>query len=117
MTHATDQARDRLASSFGYQEVRPEDKSKLVGDVFARVARRYDLMNDLMSLGVHRLWKDALVDWLRPQPGLRLLDVAGGTGDIAFRVYDRLRRQRLRHGGPPPWITKFGTTRQSGWPS
>jgi demethylmenaquinone methyltransferase/2-methoxy-6-polyprenyl-1,4-benzoquinol methylase len=95
MTHPTDQARDRLASSFGYQEVRPEDKSALVGDVFARVAARYDLMNDLMSAGVHRLWKAAMIDWLAPRPGLRLLDVAGGTGDIAFRVLDRLARRQV----------------------
>jgi demethylmenaquinone methyltransferase/2-methoxy-6-polyprenyl-1,4-benzoquinol methylase len=95
MAHPTDQARDRLAASFGYQEVRPEDKSALVGDVFARVATRYDLMNDLMSAGVHRLWKAALIDWLAPRPGLRLLDVAGGTGDVAFRVLDRLVRRRL----------------------
>jgi demethylmenaquinone methyltransferase/2-methoxy-6-polyprenyl-1,4-benzoquinol methylase len=93
MTHPTEQARDRLASSFGYQEVRPEDKSALVGDVFARVAARYDLMNDLMSAGVHRLWKAAMIDLLAPRPGLRLLDMAGGTGDIAFRVLDRLVRQ------------------------
>ena len=95
MTDPTDQARDRLASSFGYQEVRPEDKSALVGDLFARVAARYDLMNDLMSAGVHRLWKAALIDWLAPRAGLRLLDVAGGTGDIAFRVLDRLLRRQV----------------------
>jgi demethylmenaquinone methyltransferase / 2-methoxy-6-polyprenyl-1,4-benzoquinol methylase len=93
MTDPTDRARARLATSFGYQEVRPEDKSRLVGDMFARVASRYDLMNDLMSAGVHRLWKAALIDWLAPRPGLRLLDVAGGTGDIAFRVLDRLARR------------------------
>jgi demethylmenaquinone methyltransferase / 2-methoxy-6-polyprenyl-1,4-benzoquinol methylase len=98
MTHPTKQARDRLAASFGYQEVRPEDKSALVGGVFARVASRYDLMNDLMSAGVHRLWKAAMIDWLAPRPGLRLLDVAGGTGDIAFRVLDRLVR---RQAAPP----------------
>jgi demethylmenaquinone methyltransferase / 2-methoxy-6-polyprenyl-1,4-benzoquinol methylase len=98
MTHPTKQARDRLAASFGYQEVRPEDKSALVGGVFARVASRYDLMNDLMSAGVHRLWKAAMIDWLAPGPGLRLLDVAGGTGDIAFRVLDRLVR---RQAAPP----------------
>jgi demethylmenaquinone methyltransferase / 2-methoxy-6-polyprenyl-1,4-benzoquinol methylase len=98
MTHPTDQARDRLASSFGYQEVRPEDKSALVGDVFARVAARYDLMNDLMSAGVHRLWKAAMIDWLAPRAGLRLLDVAGGTGDIPFRVIERLARRRAEPG-------------------
>jgi demethylmenaquinone methyltransferase/2-methoxy-6-polyprenyl-1,4-benzoquinol methylase len=93
MTDPTDQARERLATSFGYQEVRSQDKSKLVGAMFARVAGRYDLMNDLMSVGVHRLWKAAMIDWLAPQPGVRLLDVAGGTGDIAFRVLDRLARR------------------------
>jgi demethylmenaquinone methyltransferase / 2-methoxy-6-polyprenyl-1,4-benzoquinol methylase len=92
MIDSTDQARDRLAASFGYQEVRPEDKPALVRDLFARVARRYDLMNDLMSAGVHRLWKAALIDWLAPRPDLRLLDVAGGTGDIAFRVLHRVGR-------------------------
>jgi demethylmenaquinone methyltransferase / 2-methoxy-6-polyprenyl-1,4-benzoquinol methylase len=94
MTDPTDQARERLATSFGYQEVPPQDKSRLVGAMFARVAARYDLMNDLMSAGVHRLWKAAMVDWLAPQPAMRLLDVAGGTGDIAFRVLDRLARRR-----------------------
>ena len=92
MIDPTDQARDRLAASFGYQEVRPEDKPVLVRDLFARVAWRYDLMNDLMSAGVHRLWKAALIDWLAPRPDLRLLDVAGGTGDIAFRVLHRVER-------------------------
>ncbi len=62
----------------------------MVRDVFAKVAERYDLMNDLMSGGIHRLWKAALIDHLNPRPGLKLLDVAGGTGDIAFRVIDRL---------------------------
>jgi demethylmenaquinone methyltransferase/2-methoxy-6-polyprenyl-1,4-benzoquinol methylase len=90
MTDPTDQARERLATSFGYQQVAPEDKSRLVGAMFARVAGRYDLMNDLMSAGVHRLWKAAMIDWLAPRPGVRLLDVAGGTGDIAFRLLDRL---------------------------
>jgi demethylmenaquinone methyltransferase/2-methoxy-6-polyprenyl-1,4-benzoquinol methylase len=93
MTDPTDQARERLATSFGYQEVPAQDKSRLVGAMFARVAARYDLMNDLMSAGVHRLWKAAMIDWLAPQPGMRLLDVAGGTGDIAFRVLDRLARR------------------------
>jgi demethylmenaquinone methyltransferase/2-methoxy-6-polyprenyl-1,4-benzoquinol methylase len=55
------------------------------------VAARYDLMNDAMSLGIHRLWKDAAIDWLAPWPGMRLLDVAGGTGDIAFRFLRRLK--------------------------
>ena len=57
--------------------------------VFSSVADKYDVMNDAMSLGIHRLWKDAMMDWLAPRPGQRLLDVAGGTGDIAFRFLDR----------------------------
>jgi demethylmenaquinone methyltransferase / 2-methoxy-6-polyprenyl-1,4-benzoquinol methylase len=92
MNDPLDQAQRRLATSFGYQDVPAENKSKLVKEVFASVANRYDLMNDLMSAGVHRLWKAAMIDWLRPRLGLRFLDVAGGTGDIAFRILDRLGR-------------------------
>jgi demethylmenaquinone methyltransferase/2-methoxy-6-polyprenyl-1,4-benzoquinol methylase len=76
-------------ASFGYRDVAPEEKPALVREVFSSVASRYDLMNDLMSGGVHRLWKDAFVDWLNPQPGMAVLDVAGGTGDIAFRIAAR----------------------------
>jgi len=101
MTDRLQHARQQLATSFGYQKVRPEDKATLVHSVFERVAGRYDLMNDLMSGGIHRLWKAAMVDWLAPRPGLRLLDVAGGTGDIVFRVLDRLERRP----GPPAQIT------------
>ncbi|MYE00740.1 MAG: methyltransferase domain-containing protein, partial [Alphaproteobacteria bacterium] len=68
---------------FGFRDVPKGDKARLVRGVFDSVAPRYDLMNDLMSLGVHRLWKAALVRALRPRPGMALLDVAGGTGDIA----------------------------------
>src|SRR5712675_1907426 len=75
---------------FGYRDVAPEEKPALVREIFSSVARRYDLMNDLMSMGVHRLWKEAFVDWLNPQPGMAILDVAGGTGDIAFRIADRV---------------------------
>jgi demethylmenaquinone methyltransferase/2-methoxy-6-polyprenyl-1,4-benzoquinol methylase len=75
--------------AFGRREVDASEKPGLVRDVFRSVAGRYDLMNDLMSLGIHRLWKDALLDRLRPRPGEALLDVAGGTGDIAFRILDR----------------------------
>ncbi|MGZ5922579.1 MAG: class I SAM-dependent methyltransferase, partial [Rhizomicrobium sp.] len=60
-------------------------------EVFSSVAARYDLMNDVMSGGVHRIWKDAMVEWLNPQPGWRVLDVAGGTGDIAFRISSMTR--------------------------
>ncbi len=76
-------------ASFGYREVAASAKSHLVRELFDSVAQRYDLMNDLMSVGVHRLWKAAFVDRLAPKPGMRLLDLAGGTGDIAFRVLDR----------------------------
>ncbi len=81
---------DRLARSFGFKSVDPDAKASLVRQVFDSVAGRYDLMNDLMSLGVHRLWKDALVDWLAPRPGLIHADLAGGTGDVAFRIHDRV---------------------------
>ena len=74
---------------FGDREVREQEKAGLVHDVFTNVASRYDVMNDVMSIGIHRLWKDAMMDWLAPRPGQRLLDVAGGTGDIAFRFLKR----------------------------
>ncbi|MCC7167579.1 MAG: class I SAM-dependent methyltransferase [Rhodospirillales bacterium] len=78
---------------FGYRTVREEEKSRLVRDVFDSVAPRYDLMNDLMSLGIHRLWKARFLDRVRPRPRQTLLDVAGGTGDISFGW-------RERGGGP-----------------
>src|SRR3569832_1336391 len=81
---------DRTAS-FGFREVPEGQKEGLVHDVFSSVASKYDLMNDLMSAGVHRLWKDAFVDWRYPRPGWRVLDVAGGTGDSAFRIADMAR--------------------------
>lgn len=71
---------------FGTQRVKAEDKATLVRGVFDSVADNYDIMNDVMSGGVHRLWKDRLIRMIRPKPGLRYLDVAGGTGDIAFRI-------------------------------
>jgi demethylmenaquinone methyltransferase/2-methoxy-6-polyprenyl-1,4-benzoquinol methylase len=86
---ATRDAAGRLARSFGFRPVEPAEKAALVRGVFDRVAARYDLMNDLMSGGVHRLWKEALLDWLAPRPGIKHLDVAGGTGDIAFRLKER----------------------------
>ena len=72
--------------SFGYSEVDPGEKTALVGDVFRRVARRYDVMNDAMSGGMHRLWKDMFVRRVKPRAGEAILDMAGGTGDIAFRL-------------------------------
>lgn len=72
--------------SFGYEQVAPEEKTRRVGGVFSSVAARYDLMNDAMSGGLHRLWKDAFVRKVRPRGGEAILDMAGGTGDIAFRM-------------------------------
>lgn len=80
-------------ASFGFRDVPEGEKESLVREVFSSVAARYDLMNDLMSAGVHRIWKDAMVEWLNPQPGWKSLDVAGGTGDIAFRIVDATGRQ------------------------
>ena len=74
--------------SFGYEDVAPAEKTRRVGDVFASVAARYDLMNDAMSGGMHRLWKDRFVRRVQPRPGEQVLDMAGGTGDIAFRLAD-----------------------------
>jgi demethylmenaquinone methyltransferase/2-methoxy-6-polyprenyl-1,4-benzoquinol methylase len=74
---------------FGFREVPENEKAGMVHGVFTNVASRYDIMNDVMSGGIHRVWKDAMMDWLCPRPGQRLLDVAGGTGDISFRFLER----------------------------
>jgi demethylmenaquinone methyltransferase/2-methoxy-6-polyprenyl-1,4-benzoquinol methylase len=94
MTTSDPNATD-TSTSFGFRNVREEERQSLVNDVFSKVAERYDLMNDLMSGGLHRLWKSDFVSMLNPPKGdapFRLLDVAGGTGDIAMRA--------LRLGGP-----------------
>lgn len=88
-------------ASFGFREVPRTAKTALVRDVFDRSARRYDLMNDLMSLGVHRVWKDITVTRAAPRPGARLIDVAGGTGDLARAFLDRADALRGRRGGAP----------------
>src|SRR6185312_12387113 len=75
---------------FGYRTVPAAEKAGLVRGVFDAVAPRYDLMNDLMSAGVHRLWKRAMIDRLAPRAGEAFLDVAGGPGDIAFRIVDAI---------------------------
>ena len=72
--------------SFGYEDVDPQEKTRRVGQVFSSVAAKYDIMNDAMSGGMHRLWKDRFVRRVKPQPGEAILDMAGGTGDIAFRM-------------------------------
>ena len=77
------------ATWFGDRRVDPGEKTMLVREVFSSVADKYDLMNDLMSAGIHRLWKGAMIDWLSPRGGQRILDVGGGTGDIAFRILGR----------------------------
>jgi demethylmenaquinone methyltransferase / 2-methoxy-6-polyprenyl-1,4-benzoquinol methylase len=74
---------------FGFETVPEGEKAGRVQGVFSSVASRYDIMNDVMSGGVHRLWKDAMMDWLAPRAGQRLLDVAGGTGDVSFRFLKR----------------------------
>ncbi len=74
---------------FGFETVREDEKAGRVQGVFSSVASKYDIMNDVMSVGIHRVWKDAMMDWLAPRGGQRLLDVAGGTGDIAFRFLKR----------------------------
>ena len=94
-------------ADFGFRDVPEADKSSMVREVFDSVAPKYDLMNDLMSLGIHRLWKDAMIDWLRPRPGMQLVDVGGGTGDIAFKFLARggshvqvidINQEMLAHG-------------------
>ena len=92
LSDAAPQTEAEATTHFGFKTVAEGDKAKLVHNVFEQVASRYDLMNDLMSGGLHRAWKLALIDWLNPPRGDRAyahIDVAGGTGDIAFRVLDR----------------------------
>ena len=87
---------------FGFRRVSEDEHAGLVGQVFDSVANRYDLMNDLMSGGLHRLWKQALIQWLNPTRSMRLVDVAGGTGDVAFRA---LEKARETHSEVRPEIT------------
>ncbi|OJT94855.1 MAG: bifunctional demethylmenaquinone methyltransferase/2-methoxy-6-polyprenyl-1,4-benzoquinol methylase [Alphaproteobacteria bacterium 65-7] len=92
-------------ASFGFRTVPESEKEGLVKEVFSSVAARYDLMNDLMSAGVHRIWKDAMVEWLNPQPGWKTLDVAGGTGDIALRIVEMARSRNLQGRGGDAHVT------------
>jgi demethylmenaquinone methyltransferase/2-methoxy-6-polyprenyl-1,4-benzoquinol methylase len=87
------------SATFGFADVDPAQKPSLVRGVFDRVASRYDLMNDLMSAGVHRVWKDMTAARLNPQPGETIVDCAGGTGDMARRFARLARRAKARRGG------------------
>ena len=78
-------------TDFGFSRVKSKDKSNLVKKLFENVSGRYDLMNDFMSLGIHRVWKESMLDWLAPRRGQSLIDVAGGTGDIAFNFIKRAK--------------------------
>jgi len=74
---------------FGFETVAEGDKAGRVQGVFNSVASKYDIMNDVMSVGIHRVWKEAMMDWLAPRAGQKLLDVAGGTGDVSFKFLGR----------------------------
>ncbi|WP_353297384.1 bifunctional demethylmenaquinone methyltransferase/2-methoxy-6-polyprenyl-1,4-benzoquinol methylase UbiE [Sulfitobacter pacificus] len=74
---------------FGSQTVPEDDKAGMVRSLFSDVANKYDIMNDVMSVGIHRIWKEAMMDWLAPRAGQKLLDVAGGTGDVSFKFLKR----------------------------
>jgi demethylmenaquinone methyltransferase/2-methoxy-6-polyprenyl-1,4-benzoquinol methylase len=98
---------DPKTTHFGFQDVLDSEKTSLVKGVFNSVASNYDMMNDMMSVGVHRLWKNTLIDWLRPHGDMTLLDVGGGTGDIAFKFLDKggnkvtvcdINEEMLTHG-------------------
>jgi demethylmenaquinone methyltransferase / 2-methoxy-6-polyprenyl-1,4-benzoquinol methylase len=89
MPRHNSRARQARQTDFGFREVGEDEKTRLVREVFDNVASRYDLMNDLMSGGIHRRWKADLIAWLQPRPGELLLDLAGGTGDIARRFLGR----------------------------
>jgi len=84
MTDQTDKT-----THFGFETVPENEKAGRVHGVFTNVASKYDIMNDVMSVGIHRVWKDAMMDWLAPRAGQKLLDVAGGTGDVSFRFLNR----------------------------
>ncbi|WP_270725029.1 bifunctional demethylmenaquinone methyltransferase/2-methoxy-6-polyprenyl-1,4-benzoquinol methylase UbiE [Shimia sp. Alg240-R146] len=80
---------DSNTTHFGFETVPESEKAGKVQGVFGSVASKYDVMNDVMSMGIHRIWKDAMMDWLAPRPGQKLLDVAGGTGDVSFKFLGR----------------------------
>ena len=86
---------------FGFEEIPESQKASRVRGVFDSVAGSYDLMNDAMSMGIHRVWKNMTMAKLNPQPGEALLDVAGGTGDLARRFIQAAEEVRTRRGGDP----------------
>jgi demethylmenaquinone methyltransferase/2-methoxy-6-polyprenyl-1,4-benzoquinol methylase len=88
MTQSNEHSSDKT-THFGFKDVAEDQKAGMVHEVFTNVASKYDVMNDVMSMGIHRIWKDAMMDWLAPRPHQRLLDVAGGTGDVSFRFLKR----------------------------
>lgn len=98
MTDQTDLPKTDQTVSFGFEDVSPEEKVSRVKGVFRSVAGKYDLMNDLMSVGIHRAWKTMTMDRLNPQPGETFLDVAGGTGDLSLAFLKRARLQGDRRG-------------------
>ncbi len=93
MSHSTDSNDTKQFTHFGYQQVRTDEKVKRVGEVFHSVASKYDLMNDLMSLGIHRLWKRLTIESSAVRPGHKVLDIAGGTGDLTRLFADRVGAQ------------------------
>ncbi len=80
---------DSKTTHFGASTVPEDEKAGMVRDLFSDVANKYDIMNDVMSVGIHRIWKEAMMDWLAPRAGQKLLDVAGGTGDVSFKFLRR----------------------------
>jgi len=105
-------SQDRV--NFGDQLVSPEEKTRRVGGVFSSVARSYDLMNDLMSGGMHRLWKNRFVAKVKPRPGEHILDMAGGTGDIAFRMAEKGARVTVGDINPDMLDVGMERARQRG---
>ena len=95
MSESRTSAAGGMETSYGFRKVADGEKQSLVNEVFHKVAKRYDIMNDVMSVGMHRVWKDAMIAALNPrkEPAYRVLDVAGGTGDIAFRIIEASNRQ------------------------
>ena len=95
MAESRTSAQGGMETSYGFRDVAEGEKQTLVNDVFHKVAKRYDIMNDVMSAGLHRVWKDAMVAALHPrkEASYKVLDVAGGTGDIAFRIVEASDRK------------------------